>query len=70
LGDWSPERPVPTRGREQSRAGNECMNETRKRKRPARTSPGEAQLFTVSILHSARFFSRVKQICRYQQNGG
>lgn len=41
--------------------------QTRKRKRPARTSPGEAQLFTVAILHSAGFFPRVKQMFCCQQ---
>ena len=36
-------------------------NETRKRKRPARISPGEAQLFTVAVLHTTRIFSAVKK---------
>jgi hypothetical protein len=80
LGGWSPERPV-----RHAVGGAVCQNEIgtcalakattrhlrmRKRKRPARTSPGEAQLFTIAILHSARFFPRVKKMYRYQQNGG
>jgi hypothetical protein len=45
-------------------------SEMRKRKRLARMSPGEAQLFTVAVLHSTRIFSAVKKtFCRQQKIG-
>jgi len=43
-------------------------SETRKRKRPARMSPGEAQLFTVAVLHTTPICCAVKKtFCRQQK---
>ena len=70
MGGWSPERPVPARDARGSCAGNEIRIETRKQKRPARRSPGEAELFTVSILHCTPVSPRIKKTFCCQQKTG